>query len=59
MNKQFIIRRHNGSYHVINTATDRTVERCHNLATARMYAVRFNQYGTRCGMPRVVIGRPS
>ena len=59
MQNQFVIVNRAGSYHVINAATGETLERCHNLATARMYAVRFNQHGGRSGMPRVIIGRPS
>ena len=55
MIKQFMIKRCGISWCVVDTNTDKVIERCHNLATAKMYAVRFNTTGSLSGLQSVVV----
>ena len=57
MIKQFMIKRCGISWCVVDTDTDKVIERCHNLATAKMYAVRYNTWteGSLSGLQSVVV----
>ena len=55
MIKQFMIKRCGISWCVVDTNTDKVIERCHNLATAKMYAVRFNTEGSLPGLQSVIV----